>query len=134
LKEAFAQVAAAGSQNLELAKRLGGRALDHVKKMPTTARLQEQKVAELLCNYSHAASEAAVPRVSISLDCSRVSGEKTMVLFMTHLEQAWHLWLPVQAVRDFAAQAEHQLTRAAPALQSQWDQGLRSFLQDFSSH
>ena len=53
---------------------------------------------------------------------------------MTHLEQSWHLWLPVQAVRDFAAQAEHQLTRPAPALQSQWEHGLRSFLQDFGSH
>jgi len=136
LKEALANVSACGSQNFELAKRLSGRAFASIKRLPTVTRLQEQKVAQLMSQQKRLTLMYATPRVSIALDCSRISGEKTLVAFLINLETAapWHCWLPVQAVRDFAAQTDHHLQVASSALQARWAYGMQSLFQDFSSH
>ena len=136
LRRALAEVAGTGRQNLILARRLGAaRALEHVKKLPTATRLSEESIAALFSQRKFLTSQqAAAPQISIAMDASRVGGEKTLALFMIHLQQSWHLWLPVQAVRDFAPQEEHQLCSPGDALQARWSLGLQNFFRDFTEH
>jgi hypothetical protein len=136
LKRAFSELAERGQQNFELAKRLGAaRALEHVKKLPSAAALDESHIAGLFSQRKFLVSEqAAEPQISIAMDASRVGGEKTLVMFALHLQQNWHLWLPPQAVRDFAPQAEHQLCSPGDSLQARWSLGLKIFSKDFSEH
>ena len=134
LRRAFATVAATGRLNLELAKRCGAaRALEHVKKLPSAVTLEEEFIAGLFSQRKFLVSQqAAAPQISISMDASRVGGEKTLVMFSMHLQQNWHLWLPSQAVRDFAPQAEHQLCCPGDSLHARWSLGLQNFFRDFS--
>jgi hypothetical protein len=136
LKRAFAELAERGQRNFELAKRLGAaRALEHVKKLPSAAELDESHIASLFSQRKFLVSQqAAEPQISIAMDASRVGGEKTLVMFALHLQQNWHLWLPPQAVRDFAPQAEHQLCSPGDSLQARWSLGLQNFFRDFSEH
>ena len=136
LREAFANVSACGSQHFRVAKRLGGRAFSEIKKLETATRLQEEKLAQLMSQQKSLMQGYSTPRVSIALDGSRISGEKTLVSFLINLDTAapWHCWLPVQAVRDFAAQPDHHLHVAGSALQARWAYGMQSLFQDFSSH
>ena len=136
LRRAYSAVAASGRGNLELAKRLGAaRALEHVKKLPSATTLGEEFIAGLFSQRKFLVSQqAAEPQISIAMDASRVGGEKTLVMFSMHLQQSWHLWLPSQAVRDFAPQAEHQLCSPGDSMQARWSLGLQNFFRDFSEH
>ena len=136
LRRAYAEISASGRGNLELAKRLGAaRALEHVKKLPSATELAQEYIAGIFSQRKFLISQqAAAPQISIAMDGSRVGGEKTLVMFATHLQQSWHLWLPSQAVRDFAPQAEHQLCSPGDALQARWSLGLQNFFRDFSEH
>ena len=133
LKTAFSEVAAAGKQHLELAKRLGGRFLAEVKQLPTQSRLSEVEAAAAMSQMSSFACSLSLPRLSLAMDCSRLSGEKTMVTFALFLEKSAHGWLPVQAVRDFTPQIIHNLQTVSLASNQRWIFGLQNFFQDFSA-
>jgi hypothetical protein len=109
--------------------------LEHVKKLPSATELDQTRIAGLFSQRKFLVSQqAAEPQISIAMDASRVGGEKTLVMFALHLQQNWHLWLPPQAVRDFAPQAEHQLCSPGDSLQARWSLGLQNFFRDFSEH
>ena len=133
LKTALSDVAGAGRQNLELAKRLGGRTLAEFKRLPTQTRLSEPEAAFSISLASACVSTLPLPRISLAMDCSRLSGEKTMVIFALFVDKPASFWLPAQAVRDFAPQFEHNLQNVSPATNKRWVFGMRAFFQDFSA-
>jgi hypothetical protein len=132
IRAAVAMAVRGGRAAVELLDRTYGGSLLRVKKPPSASRLEEGRLAELLQKSKNYSSQIiGPPQVSLAVDASRVSGEKTLVGFLVWLRCGTCCWPACQRVRDCAIKLEHNTAVADEGVASRWSYGLRQFFAPF---